>query len=139
MECIFAHPSLSIFEWCGPVSVAIKNPSQELKKNLFVLGSYQSLERLKGKIGETPFFKVQQCDTQIFKNIHFMFSVTVRCGASSSENCTYFEGGSSEVGPCSLKICRCDQNVCQVNFQTIILNMINHARKYMFLSFTVET
>ena len=29
--------------------------SQELK-NLFVLGSYESLERLKGKIGEVPFF-----------------------------------------------------------------------------------
>ena len=68
-----------------------------------------------------------------------MFSVTVRCGASSSENCTYFEGGSSEVGPCSLKICRCDQNVCQVIFQTIVLDMINQERKCLFLSFTVET
>ena len=28
-------------------------------KNLFVLGSYESLERFKGKIGEAPFFKVQ--------------------------------------------------------------------------------
>lgn len=48
---------------------------------------------------------------------------TVRCGASSSENCTYFEGGSSEVGPCSLKICRCDQNVCQLrlDFSSFII------------------
>ena len=28
-------------------------------KNLLFLGSYESLERLKGKIGEAPFFKVQ--------------------------------------------------------------------------------
>ena len=39
-------------------SVAIKNPSQELK-NLFVLKSYDSLERLKGKTGDSPFLKVQ--------------------------------------------------------------------------------
>ena len=50
---------LAIFQhgpgWPCPASVAIKNHSQELK-NLFVLGSYESLERLKGKIGEAPFF-----------------------------------------------------------------------------------
>ena len=28
-------------------------------KNIFVLGSYESLETLKGKIVEAPFFKVQ--------------------------------------------------------------------------------
>ena len=37
-----------------------KSPSHELKKNIFVLGSYESLERLEGKTGEAPFFlKVQ--------------------------------------------------------------------------------
>ena len=40
--------------------------------------------------------------------------VTVRCGAESRENCTYFESTGSEVGPCSVKICKCDDNVCQV-------------------------
>ena len=38
--------------------MTIKNPSQELK-NLFVLGSYEPLERLNGKAAEAPFFKVQ--------------------------------------------------------------------------------
>ena len=28
-------------------------------KNIFVLGSYDSLERLEGKTGDKPFFKVQ--------------------------------------------------------------------------------
>jgi len=39
---------------------------------------------------------------------------TARCGATSSENCTYFESSGSEVGQCGLKICRCDPNVCQL-------------------------
>jgi len=39
---------------------------------------------------------------------------TVRCGAESRENCTYFESTGSEVGPCSVKICKCDENVCQL-------------------------
>ena len=30
-----------------------------IKKFLFVLDSYESLGRLRGKIGEAPFFKVQ--------------------------------------------------------------------------------
>ena len=42
--------------WPCPVSAAIKNPSQELKTNIFVLGSYESLERLKGKIRDAPSF-----------------------------------------------------------------------------------
>ena len=53
-KCHFGN----FLEWAGmaePVSAAIKNSSWELK-NLFVLGSLESLERLKGKIGEAPFY-----------------------------------------------------------------------------------
>ena len=51
------------------------------------------------------------------------FSVTVRCGAVSSENCTYFESSGSEVGGCGVKICRCDANVCQLrlDFSSFII------------------
>ena len=59
-KCHFGN----FLEWARmavPVIMAIKNPSQELKKNLFVLDSYDSLERLEGKTGEVPFFKVQSC------------------------------------------------------------------------------
>ena len=44
------------------------------------------------------------------------FSVTVRCGAQISENCTYFESSGSEIGQCGVKICKCDANICQVIF-----------------------
>ena len=40
----------------GPVSAAIKIPSRNWKI-LFVLGSYEFLERLEGKTTEGPFFK----------------------------------------------------------------------------------
>ncbi len=40
--------------------------------------------------------------------------VTVNCGASSNENCTYFESTGSEIGACQIEICRCNSNVCQL-------------------------
>ena len=36
------------------------------------------------------------------------------CGASSSENCTYFEGSSLATGECTGKICKCSTDICQV-------------------------
>ena len=53
-KCHFGN----FYEWAGwpcPASAAINNPSQELKKYIY-LDSYESLERLRGKIGEAPFF-----------------------------------------------------------------------------------
>ena len=44
-----------------------------------------------------------------------ILSVTVRCGQQSNENCTYFESSSSSAsGACSIKICKCNSNICQV-------------------------
>ena len=40
------------------------------------------------------------------------FSAT--CGSSTSENCTYFESTGSESGSCSIDICRCSDNICQL-------------------------
>merc|ERR1719445_2730462 len=40
----------------------------------------------------------------------------LNCGATSSENNTYFESTGSETGSCNLKICPCNDNICQVLF-----------------------
>ncbi|XP_059087694.1 uncharacterized protein LOC131884073 isoform X2 [Tigriopus californicus] len=39
---------------------------------------------------------------------------TARCGATRSENCTYFESNGGEVGSCSVNICPCSDNICQL-------------------------
>ncbi len=50
---------------------------------------------------------------QANKNAIF-FLVTVGCGASSSENCTYFDSSSPVAGTCNMEICPCGDNICQV-------------------------
>ena len=42
------------------------------------------------------------------------FSVTVGCGSSSGENCTYFEVTGAVAGACASQICVSD-DVCQVS------------------------
>ncbi|TRY80429.1 hypothetical protein TCAL_15494, partial [Tigriopus californicus] len=41
-------------------------------------------------------------------------AVSATCGQTSNENCTYFESAGSEIGGCSLTICPCGDNICQV-------------------------
>ncbi|XP_059081957.1 uncharacterized protein LOC131879615 [Tigriopus californicus] len=36
------------------------------------------------------------------------------CGQTSNENCTYFDSGNVPAGACRVRICRCDDNVCQL-------------------------
>ena len=43
------------------------------------------------------------------------FTVSIKCGTTVAENNTYFESGGSESGSCSVKICPCSDNICQVN------------------------
>ena len=43
----------------------------------------------------------------------------------SSENCTYFESSGSEVGACSVTICKCDSSVCQVSTSNVPPSSIN--------------
>ena len=52
------------------------------------------------------------------------FSVQKTCGGSSSENCTYFQSSGTEVGQCRLRICPCNENICQLrlDFQTFVIN-----------------
>ena len=42
------------------------------------------------------------------------FSVTLGCGSTVSENNTYFVSSGSTTGSCTLKICECSDNICQV-------------------------
>ena len=59
---------------------------------------------------------LQNCTIQNPNFHNAIVSVTVRCGAQISENCTYFESSGSEIGQCGVKICKCDANICQVIF-----------------------
>merc|ERR1712001_100514 len=48
---------------------------------------------------------------------------SVGCGASSSENCTYFEVTGANDGPCSAEICKCSDDICQIrlDFDTFVI------------------
>ena len=45
--------------------------------------------------------------------VYFFPQVTVGCGATSSENCTYFEVTGAIAGACRMNICK-QNNICQV-------------------------
>merc|ERR1719367_510544 len=47
----------------------------------------------------------------------------LNCGQQSSENNTYFESKGTESGSCTLKICPCNDNICQLrlDFETFVL------------------
>ena len=49
----------------------------------------------------------------------FFILVTIGCGGSSSENCTYFEVSSlTTTGACSGKICKLSSDICQVSIHS---------------------
>jgi hypothetical protein len=43
-----------------------------------------------------------------------MVSVSLNCGGSSSQNCTYFVSTGTEVGECTMSVCPCNNNICQL-------------------------
>ena len=47
------------------------------------------------------------------------------CGSTSSENCTYFEVTGASNGPCTSKICKVNDNICQVSFTQNIIRFEN--------------
>ena len=53
-------------------------------------------------------------DTSLWNCKELYLTVTIRCGETKNENCTYFESSGTESGACRVKICKCDPNVCQV-------------------------
>ena len=51
----------------------------------------------------------------IIKSNIFFSKVSLGCGATISENNSYFvSSGSSSSGDCRLKVCQCNDNICQV-------------------------
>ena len=58
-------------------------------------------------------YSVQPCNALL---LCIWLLVTLRCGGSSSENCTYFESsGTAATGACRAQICPCSNNICQVS------------------------
>ena len=54
------------------------------------------------------------------------YVVTLGCGGTSSENCTYFEVSDPPAGACRSTFCKTD-NVCQVDFRIIErIRLANH-------------
>ncbi len=41
-------------------------------------------------------------------------SVTLHCGGTSSQNCTFFQSTGADSGCCTAKICPCNDNICQL-------------------------
>ena len=59
------------------------------------------------------------------------FLVEMYCGQETSENCSYFvSSGTVNSGECRLKICPCNDNICQLrlDFQTFVLNQPDTCR-----------
>ena len=67
--------------------------------------------------------------TQVFRTVSEIsfILVTIGCGGSSSENCTYFEVSSlTTTGACSGKICKLSSDICQVSIRHIWVGFINY-------------
>ena len=48
-------------------------------------------------------------------HINLSFLVTLTCGGTSSENCTYFDSATSQgTGACKAEICKLNSNICQI-------------------------
>ena len=46
--------------------------------------------------------------------LNLIFLVTIGCGGSTSENCTYFEYSGSNTGPCNARVCKLSSAICQI-------------------------
>ena len=60
------------------------------------------------------FDTVLDCYPEIF-NQRILFTVSITCGQTSTENCTYFDNSGANLGACSATICPTTNNICQVN------------------------
>ena len=75
-----------------------------------------------------PISTETKTETQVFKMFFFFFITSqtttegygvccvfsLGCGDSISENGTYFESSASVVGQCNLRVCPCNENICQL-------------------------
>ena len=53
-----------------------------------------------------------------------IFSVSLSCGGSASENCTYISQTSiskePDTDPCTYTICKCQSDICRIRFDFIV-------------------
>ena len=71
------------------------------------------------------------CICNVLVNMHkefhnrIIYTVNRGCGATTSENCTFFEVSLNNVRPgqCSLQVCPCNSNICQIrlDFNTFVI------------------
>ena len=101
----------------GPVTVP-KNAQLEVESNQgHVLEDMGCVAHVSLKL---------QSYVELKKEVLMSESILVQksCGDTSSENCTYFQSSGTEVGQCRLRICPCNDNICQLrlDFQTFVIN-----------------
>ena len=67
IQNMYQAPSKCLFKW---INWIISKSNRNIRKILFVLGLYEYLERLKGKIRDGIFFRVAKSDNySVFRNI----------------------------------------------------------------------
>ena len=64
--------------------------------------------------------------------IPFSCLVTLGCGGVSSENGSYFEVADASSGQCNARICKTNDNICQVSMLNFC-HIEGHFLKYHFL------
>ena len=70
--------------------------------------------------------------TYYISNYFHLITVTIGCGATTRENCTYFESSNLGSGACRSKICPCSDDICQV--LGILKSRINLPLKFILIS-----
>ena len=43
-----------------------------------------------------------------------VLAVVLGCGGTTNQNCTYFQSSAVAAGMCSIRICKCSTDICQV-------------------------
>ncbi len=60
--------------------------------------------------------------------INVVTTVTLDCGQTSSENCTYFESTSPTAGSCIASVCPCNDNICQLRLDFDMFSITGPSR-----------
>ena len=58
------------------------------------------------------------------KHFWVRFSVSIYCGQTSMENCTYFESNKIYPGGCKATICPCGKGICQASTTQFFLQKL---------------
>ena len=87
--------------------IKIKNNHNPSNLPVIYLANYSTLPKNYWQIWSVMFLSnfITNC----------LISVTMNCGGTLAENCTYFDSSTTVVpGACKAKICKCNNNICQI-------------------------